>query len=208
VWPAGRLSGCGTDLGGVAGGFTASLLQVQRRLYTNNLSETQRLNNGPKVTFLRVSFVLGAGERNADGPLPPEPQQGLECRHRLLAPIMAKGEFVKISLELVAAHAVVGSEQPLLQVADGAVCQRHRGLCASVQVGSRGLSAGHMSKPCLLQSGEAVEGVGDTREPGATFCRRNAMRVPPRKSGMTAMRARPVARPRFAAAGRMQQNAL
>src|ERR1035437_10481107 len=73
---------------------------------------------------------------------------------------MAKDEFVKISLELMAPHTVMGSERPLLQIADGAVCQRHRGLCASVQVGSRGLRAGHMPKPCLLQSGEAVEGVG------------------------------------------------
>jgi hypothetical protein len=52
---------------------------------------------------------------------------------------MAKDEFIKISLELMAAHAVMGSEQPLLQVADGAVCQRHHGLLAFVPVRSRGL---------------------------------------------------------------------
>jgi hypothetical protein len=45
---------------------------------------------------------------------------------------MAKDEFIKISLELIAAYAVMGSEQPLLQVADGAVCQRHCGLRASM----------------------------------------------------------------------------
>jgi hypothetical protein len=38
-----------------------------------------------------------------------ETQQGLESRHRLLAPIMAKDEFIKISLELMAAYAVMGS---------------------------------------------------------------------------------------------------
>jgi len=42
-----------------------------------------------------------------------ESQQGLEGRHRLLAPFMAKDEFIKISLELMAAHAVMGSEQPV-----------------------------------------------------------------------------------------------
>ena len=52
----------------------------------------------------------------------PETEQGLERGHRLLAPIMAKDEFIKISLEMIAAYAVMGSEQPLLQVADGAVC--------------------------------------------------------------------------------------
>ena len=51
----------------------------------------------------------------------PETEQGLERSHRLLASIMAKDEFIKISLELVAPYAVMGSEQPLLQVADGAV---------------------------------------------------------------------------------------
>jgi hypothetical protein len=45
---------------------------------------------------------------------------------------MAKDEFIKIRLELIAAYVVVGSEQPLLQVADGAVRQRHGGLRPSM----------------------------------------------------------------------------
>jgi hypothetical protein len=40
----------------------------------------------------------------------------LERRQRLLAPIIAKDEFIKISLELMAAHAVMGSQPPSLQV--------------------------------------------------------------------------------------------
>jgi len=89
-----------------------------------------------------------------------EAQQGLESRHRLLAPIMTKNEFIKISLELMTAHAVMGSEQPLLQVADGAICQRHRGLRPFVQVRSRRLSAGHMTESRCVQSTEAPEAVG------------------------------------------------
>jgi hypothetical protein len=50
----------------------------------------------------------------------------------LLPPVRAKDEFIKIRLELIAAYAVMGSGQPLLQVADGAVCQRHGGLRASM----------------------------------------------------------------------------
>jgi hypothetical protein len=73
---------------------------------------------------------------------------------------MAKDEFIKISLELMAAYAVMGSEQPLLQVADGAVSQRHRGLRAFVQVRSRRLSAGHMAESSFVQSTEAPEAVG------------------------------------------------
>jgi hypothetical protein len=83
--------------------------------------------NGPSSSHLLVGRGLVLGS---------ESQQGLESRHRLLAPIMAKDEVIKISLELMAAHAVRGSEQPLLQVADGAVGQRQRGLCAFVQVRS------------------------------------------------------------------------
>jgi hypothetical protein len=45
---------------------------------------------------------------------------------------MAKDEFIQIRLELVAANAVMGSEQPLLQVANSAVGQRHGGLRASM----------------------------------------------------------------------------
>ena len=89
-----------------------------------------------------------------------ESQQGPESRHRLLAPIMTKDEFIKIYLELMAAHAVMGSEQPFLQVADGAVCQRHRGLRAFVQVRSQRLSAGHMAESGFFQSPEAPEAVG------------------------------------------------
>ena len=79
--------------------------------------------NGPSSWHLFVGRGLVLGS---------ESQQGLESRHRLLAPIMAKDEFIKISLELMATHAVMRSEQPLLQVADGAVGQRHRGLRAFV----------------------------------------------------------------------------
>src|SRR5690349_8356670 len=73
---------------------------------------------------------------------------------------MAKDEFIKIRLELMAGHAVMGSEQPLLQVADGAVRQRHCGLRAFVQVRSRRLSAGHMGESSFIQSTKAPEAVG------------------------------------------------
>ena len=107
--------------------------------------------NGPSSSHLLVGRGLVLGS---------ESQQGLESRHRLLAPIMAKDEFIKISLELMAAHAVMGSEQPLLQVADGAVGQRHRGLRAFVQVRSRRLRAGHMAESSFVQSTKAPEAVG------------------------------------------------
>jgi len=54
-----------------------------------------------------------------------EAEQGLESRHRLRAAIMSKDELVEIRLQLPAAYAVVGADQPLLKIPDGAVCQRH-----------------------------------------------------------------------------------
>jgi len=52
----------------------------------------------------------------------------------LSATIMPKDKFIKINLELIAAHAVMGADQPLLQVANRAVCQRHDGLRAFAPV--------------------------------------------------------------------------
>ena len=43
--------------------------------------------------------------------------------HRLLPAIVPKHELVEIDLELRPAHSVVGADQPLLEVADGAVSQ-------------------------------------------------------------------------------------
>jgi hypothetical protein len=54
-----------------------------------------------------------------------KPEQGLKRRHGCLSPVMAKDEFVKVDLQLMAADAVVRSDQPLLKIPDGAVGQRH-----------------------------------------------------------------------------------
>ena len=51
----------------------------------------------------------------------PEPQQRLERCHGLLASIVPKNKLVEVSLELRAAHAVIGADQPLLQIADRAI---------------------------------------------------------------------------------------
>jgi len=45
-------------------------------------------------------------------------EQGLECSHGVLSAIMPEDEFVEIDRELTAAHAVMGSDQPLLQIAN------------------------------------------------------------------------------------------
>jgi hypothetical protein len=76
-----------------------------------------------------------------------EAQHGLERGHGQLLAIMAKDEFVEINFELIAAHAVVCSDQPLLQITDRAVSQRHHGRRAFSQVDSQGLTARHVLEP-------------------------------------------------------------
>ena len=63
----------------------------------------------------------------------PEAEQCLKGGHRLPPTIVPKDELVKIDLQLPFTDAVVGADQPLLHVADGAVGQRHDGGRASAQ---------------------------------------------------------------------------
>ena len=72
---------------------------------------------------------------------------------------MAKDEFVEINLKLTTAYAVIGSDQPLLQVAKSAVCQRHHGLGPSAQLDSQGLTARYVLEPSFVQPGEALEAI-------------------------------------------------
>ena len=46
-----------------------------------------------------------------------EPEQGLECRHRRIAPVEAKDKLVPIALEILRLNAVMRSVQPGLEVA-------------------------------------------------------------------------------------------
>jgi hypothetical protein len=50
-----------------------------------------------------------------------EAEKSLERGHRLLSPVMAKNELVQINLQLIAAHAMAGADEALLEVADGPV---------------------------------------------------------------------------------------
>ena len=43
-----------------------------------------------------------------------ETEQGLECSHGCLATIVAKNELIQINLQVIAAHAMIGSNEPLL----------------------------------------------------------------------------------------------
>jgi hypothetical protein len=51
--------------------------------------------------------------------------QSLKGCHRLLTAIVPEDELVEVDLELVLADAMIGSDQPLLEVADCSVSERY-----------------------------------------------------------------------------------
>ncbi len=53
----------------------------------------------------------------------PKTEQSLKSGHGLVTPIVAKNKLVEVNLALRAADAVVGTDQPLLEVADSTVGQ-------------------------------------------------------------------------------------
>jgi hypothetical protein len=57
-------------------------------------------------------------------------KQCLERSHRRLPPIVTKYEFIQVDLELIAADTVMSPKQPLLEIANGPVRERHYGLRA------------------------------------------------------------------------------
>jgi hypothetical protein len=91
-------------------------------------------------------------------------------------------------LELIAAHTVVGSNQPFLEVANCAVRQRHTtsrlcsGRCGGVGSGAQLSHSRKLLRPSVYRV-----------EPCAAFCLRNVVRVTALKFEITAIHARPVA---------------
>ena len=86
--------------------------------------------------------------------------QSLKCGHRLPPPVVTKDELVQVHLELLLAHAVVGSDQPLLEVADRAVCKGNRRLGALPERRPSGLDTCHMLVAGFLQADLALQSVG------------------------------------------------
>ena len=89
-----------------------------------------------------------------------ETKERLKRRCRSLAAIVTKDEFVKVDLELGFAHTMVGSDQPLLEVADGPVGKRDNGLRAFSQLRAEGLGPNDMLVADLRQARKALETVG------------------------------------------------
>ncbi len=53
-----------------------------------------------------------------------EAEEGLEGRHRAAPPVEVEGELVQVGLEVIVADAVVGTDQPTLEVPEHATNAR------------------------------------------------------------------------------------
>lgn len=87
----------------------------------------------------------------------PEPKQRLERCHKLPTAVVAKDELVEVCLQLCAAHAVIGANQPLLKIADRAIGERHDGLRARAERAAQRLLEGDMIEPGGREAGEAPQ---------------------------------------------------
>src|SRR5216683_5309676 len=89
-----------------------------------------------------------------------EAKESLEGSHGLLSAIVPKDELVEVGLELRAADPVMSADEPLLEVADGAIGEWHHRRRALAQFGSPRLSARDVLEAEFLQASKAFEAIG------------------------------------------------
>ena len=130
-----------------------------------------------------------------------ETEEGLERGHGLPAPIVERRISCRVNLKLIAAHAVIGSDQPLLEIPNGAVGQGQHRLRTFAQIDSQGLRTRYMLKSGLLQPRKALETVGVySRTQRYIFFQETQERCTFEIRADSDSSARPVTRPRFSAA--------
>jgi hypothetical protein len=94
----------------------------------------------------------------------------LKSGHRCLAAIVVEDELIQVNLELLATHTVVGADQPLLQVPDGPIGQRHHRSRAFAKVALQRLRVWSVPEAQLFKIGEAFQAVRVDGRSGTTFC--------------------------------------
>ena len=92
-----------------------------------------------------------------------EAEERLKGRHGLLPAIVSEHELVEVRLELGPADAVMGANQPVLEIADDAIGEGHDGRCALAERRSQRLLERDVPIPSRLQAGECPEAVGVDR---------------------------------------------
>ena len=129
-------------------------------------------------------------------------EQGLKSGHGLITPIMAKDKLIEVNLELRAADPMVGTDQPLLEVADSTVGQGHYRFDSLAQFGGLRLHPRDVPIPGIVQTRKTLQRIGVDRRAHSECCWIKPLRVVALKSGITAIRTRPDALPRFSTAAK------
>jgi hypothetical protein len=86
-----------------------------------------------------------------------ESEQSLKCSLWCLTAIMTEDELVKVDLQLMASDSVVGSDEPLLKIPDGAIGERHDRLGPLPEIRTEGLHTRDMFIACLIQARKLLE---------------------------------------------------
>ncbi len=87
------------------------------------------LRLAPLETLEHIAPALDPAIRSGC-PTGAQAEEGLKGRHRLLSAIVAEHKLIQIRLELRPADAMVGANQPVLQVADDTIGEWHHRLGA------------------------------------------------------------------------------
>jgi len=90
-------------------------------------------------------------------------EERLKRCHWLLSTIVSEHEFIEVRLELSPAHAVMGADQPVLEIADDSIGERHDGARPFAERRSQRLLERDVPIPSRLQAGERPEAVGVNR---------------------------------------------
>jgi hypothetical protein len=129
-----------------------------------------------------------------------EAKESLEGSHGLLSAIVPKDELVEVGLELRAAYPVMSADEPLLEVADGAIGEWHHRRRAFAQFGSQRLSARDVLEADLLQASKAFEAIGMNGRARSNVLRDEAVDRRRPEVWDDCQRVRPEALPRFSTA--------
>jgi hypothetical protein len=112
---------------------------------------------------------------------------GFERRHRLLLAVVAEHELIEVRLELGTTDAMMGTDQPVLKIADHAIGEWYDRSGALAERRPERLLERDVLTPRGFQAGECPEPVG-VIPPAATYSWTMALIVVAVKSGRTTRR--------------------
>ena len=137
------------------------------------MSPTYPVSSGnPKMLWLAslndlrlLAHILGAADVFVGCRLMcrPQTEKGLKSGSGLAAPVVSENELVQVDLKLFTTDAVMGANQPLLEISDRSVNQRYCGFRSLAKLRPVGLGAGNVMVAFLAQLLKTLESIGVDR---------------------------------------------